>query len=148
MNTQDYPEHTAPEPPAGMKWEYRGAAWSYKREATYYYIGDKTPSNVLSGLPSGGSGTHYFEAVPILTEQKPSIDQILEALCELRDLFAGMSANGKAMSSDHAFHALDNDPDGTLKTRALIEKAESQAYWSAMGEVHSLIGKIEEGEIE
>ena len=148
MNTQDYPEHTAPEPPAGMKWEYRGLGWSPKRMATYYYIDVKTLSKVISGMPFGISCTYYFEAVHLVAEKKPSIESIMEALCELRDSLARMSANGKAMSKDHAFHALDNDPNGTLKTRALVERAKSQAYWLAMEKVHSLIDGIKSGKIE
>ena len=148
MNTQDYPEHTAPEPPAVMKWDYRGTGWTPKREATYYYIGDETPSKVKSGSPYGMDYLHYFEAVPVVAEKKPSIDQILEALCELRNSLARVSSSCKEMAQDHAFHALDCDSDGSLKTAALIEKAKSQAYWLAMEKVDSLIDGIKAGEIE
>lgn len=75
MNTQDYPEHTAPEPPAGMKWEYRGTGWGPTRETTYYYIGDEAPSKVISGTPFGIPYTYYFESVPFVDEQETSAEE-------------------------------------------------------------------------
>ena len=84
MNTQDYPEHTAPAPPAGMKWEYRGLGWNPKRKATYYHINNETPSNVLSGIAFGISCTHYFEAVPIPAPKTPTEEEdVLEEALRL-----------------------------------------------------------------
>ena len=71
----EYPEHTPPAPPEGMKWEYRGMGWSSEgRPTTYYYlggnidplkpmIGDNTPASGLLGL-------QYFEAVPDVGVEK------------------------------------------------------------------------------
>ena len=108
MNTQDYPEHTAPEPPAGREWKYRGLGWISDCKATYYYIVDpiksvnpeaETPSEVKSSFTYGVNCLHYFEAVPLVDEQKPSIKSIMEALCELRKSLSGsLSSAWKACS--------------------------------------------------
>lgn len=64
----NYPEHTPPEPPTGMKWEYRGLGWYPKKEVTFYHM-QSTFNDIffiMSCLPAGNLHSHYFEAVPII----------------------------------------------------------------------------------
>jgi hypothetical protein len=65
----EYPEHTSPAPPKGMKWEYRGEAWTSKgQEVGYYYLDTRGKSRRViqaqNAIAMGLDGVHYFEAVP------------------------------------------------------------------------------------
>jgi hypothetical protein len=62
-----YPDHTAPAPPAGHVWEYRGVGWNPGIPVTYYAADNDGCADTLKGFgtPAGASGCHYFEAVPI-----------------------------------------------------------------------------------
>jgi len=62
----DYPEHTPPAAPEGMKWEYRGMGTVEDRslDNKYFVRPDGTTSEVGSSNLYKKSQLHYFEAVP------------------------------------------------------------------------------------
>lgn len=69
----EYPEHTPPASPEGMKWEYRGMGRNPKTEKTYYclYKESDYPEDVHNRIPDGLVKLHYFEAVPDLADRGP-----------------------------------------------------------------------------
>ena len=116
MNTQDYPEHTAPEPSVGMKWEYRGLGWNSKQKSTYYYIGDGTPSKVISGTPFGISCIYYFEAVPLTVEPKVLLDKLTPVTPEYPSLHSAKFHEAMRRATMKDVHGLDPKGDaGSLK---------------------------------
>lgn len=77
-----YPEHIPPEPPTGMKWEYRGKGWDPQKKVTYYLINSmKFASDVIKDrMPDGLDKIDYFEAVPDVTSE---VEDVLEEALRL-----------------------------------------------------------------
>ena len=120
-----YPEHAAPEPPAGMKWDYRGLGWTSDRRATYYYIGDPnksvntnagTPSDIKSNIPYGVGYLHYFEAVPLTVEPKVLLDKLTPVTPEEASLHSAKFHEAMRRATMKDVHGLDPKGDaGSLK---------------------------------
>ena len=76
------PQVKMPEPPVGMKWEYRGMGWRSENPVFYAFA---TPYDIqdgdaltMSGYPNGQPDYYYWEAVPIAPKpaepDRPVID--------------------------------------------------------------------------